>query len=50
VPRTYDWTMRNWRRISRLDPLAAGAMEAPADDDHVDIGSGDEALEDLLEE
>ena len=33
-----------------LDPLAAGAMEAPADDDHVDIGSGDEALEDLLEE
>ena len=33
-----------------LDLLAAGAMEAPADDDHVDIGSGDEALEDLLEE
>ena len=33
-----------------LDLAAAGAMEAPRDDDHVDIGSGDEALEDLMEE
>ncbi len=33
-----------------LDLLAAGAMEASNDEDHVDIGSGDEALEDLLEE
>lgn len=29
---------------------ADAAMEVPADEDHVDIGSGDEALEDLLEE
>ncbi len=33
-----------------LDLAAAGAMEAPRDDDHVDIGSGDEALEDLMDE
>lgn len=33
-----------------LDLAAAGAMEAPSTDDHVDIGSDDEALEDLLEE
>ena len=33
-----------------LDLAAAGAMEAPRDDDHIDIGSGDEALEDLMEE
>ena len=31
VPRTYDWTMRNWRRISRLDPLAA-------DNYHLELG------------
>ena len=29
---------------------AAGDASAPSDGDHVDIGSGDEALEDLLEE
>ena len=29
---------------------AAGDASAPSDEDHVDIGSGDEALEDLLEE
>lgn len=33
-----------------LDLAAAGAMEAPRDEDHVDIGSGDEALEDLMDE
>lgn len=33
-----------------LDLAAAGAMEAPCDEDHVDIGSGDEALEDLMDE
>ncbi len=32
-----------------LDLAAAGALEAPSDD-HVDIGSGDEALEDLMDE
>ena len=32
-----------------LDLAAAGAAEAPSDD-HVDIGSGDEALEDLMDE
>lgn len=31
VSRTYDWTMRNWRRISRLDPLAA-------DNYHLELG------------
>ena len=31
LPRTYDWTMRNWRRISRLDPLAA-------DNYHLELG------------
>ena len=29
---------------------AASDVSAPSDEDHVDIGSGDEALEDLLEE
>ncbi|WP_270403096.1 DNA gyrase subunit A [Candidatus Collinsella stercoripullorum] len=33
-----------------LDLAAAGAMEASRDEDHVDIGSGDEALEDLMDE
>ena len=33
-----------------LDLTAACAAEAPGDEDHIDIGSGDEALEDLLEE
>ena len=33
-----------------LDLAAAGAMEAPRDEYHVDIGSGDEALEDLMDE
>ena len=33
-----------------LDLAAAGAMDAPSEDDHVDIGSGDEALEDLMDE
>ena len=32
------------------DLPAADAMEAASDEDHVDIGIGDEALEDLLEE
>ena len=33
-----------------LDLAAAGAMDAPNEDDHIDIGSGDEALEDLMDE
>lgn len=33
-----------------FDLAAAGAMDAPSDEDHVDIGSDDEALEDLMDE
>ncbi len=33
-----------------LDLAAAGAMDVPNEEDHVDIGSGDEALEDLMDE
>lgn len=32
-----------------FDLAAAGAMDAPSDEDHVDIGSDDEALEDLMD-
>lgn len=33
-----------------LDLAAAGAMDVPNEEDHIDIGSGDEALEDLMDE